>query len=252
MCARDAQILSLRRIFTKIQQWIVAIGISSNVITDINTNITIDVDETVEQIGITYLREIIREKDTIICNQAMLIESLQAQISLLNRDLENNTQANTRWNTRNLLIRNAKTVRENSHFKSAKYIHMKHLHVTNCDPDTTQEALSSYLQEIVCSVQVEALISRNFSQHSSFKLLPPTLNAPEVLNQNCGQVVKSLISFFYRKDNLTLVKEKGCVCFYRIIVLTSCFWEHWFDSASLSMVKLEGLNLTSYFCNTKR
>lgn len=46
---------------------------SSNVITDISTNITINVDKTAEQIRMTYLEEIIRQKDSIISNQAMLV-----------------------------------------------------------------------------------------------------------------------------------------------------------------------------------
>lgn len=51
------------------------------------TDITMDVGKSVEQIKIAYLEEINRQKDLVITNQAMLIESLQVQIKLLNRDI---------------------------------------------------------------------------------------------------------------------------------------------------------------------
>lgn len=59
---------------------------TSNPTTTETANINMDVGKTVEQISITYLEEIIRQKDLIISNQAMLIDSLQAQIALLYRD----------------------------------------------------------------------------------------------------------------------------------------------------------------------
>lgn len=246
---------------------------------EVATNITIDIDKTVEQIRITYLEEIVRQKDLIINNQAMLIESLQAQISLLNREVsskaaiftssnnsssyskvtsnnknlsEKNDQENgqkqnkkqgtsqsaapvisavhsattsrlaqdsmnlandkpptTRRNTRNLLIGNAVDVEENSCFKSAKYVRMKHLHVTNCDPGTTQEALSSYLKEIVPSAQVEGLISRNPSQYSSFKISLPSLDAHKILKPELwpnGVVVNQF--FLSRKQSKDSEKDK--------------------------------------------
>lgn len=56
-----------------------------------NTNINIDVEKSVDQIKVTYLEEIIRQKDLLINNQEMLIKSLQAQISLLNQQMSTQT-----------------------------------------------------------------------------------------------------------------------------------------------------------------
>lgn len=60
---------------------------STNATTNSSTNISLDVEKAVEQIRITYLEEIIRQKDLVISNQAMLIESLQVQITFLNREV---------------------------------------------------------------------------------------------------------------------------------------------------------------------
>lgn len=60
---------------------------TSNTTTAESVNTTMDVGKTVEQIKIAYLEEIIRQKDLVIKNQSMLIDSLQVQIAFLNRDL---------------------------------------------------------------------------------------------------------------------------------------------------------------------
>lgn len=229
---------------------------TSNVANSEPTVITVDVEKSVERIKISYLEEIVRQKDLVIKNQAMLIESLQAQITLINRNtsvhtentisippdmksgsyaevlsngkskplkkkaravqqntpqitssdvsralhiahaskvcndvvnLTNDIQVksqksqNNRRNSRKLLVGNADNDSENASFKSAKFVQMKHYHITNCDPETTQEALTLHLEKIVPVVQVETLKSRNPVQYSSFKISVPTAEAPKIL-----------------------------------------------------------------------
>lgn len=228
---------------------------SSNAANIEATDITVDAEKSVEQIKILYLEEIVRQKDLVIKNQAMLVESLQAQITLLNRNIQiqtentvntpstsdsgsyskvmskgisktvNNDLAKQQFTTqikstdvsralhvaqasrvcndvvnltsdlkaksqktqkvqrksRKLLVGSADNDRENSNFKAAKVVQMKHFHITNCDPGTTQEALTLYLKNIVSSVLVEPLNSRNPVQYSSFKISIPTDDASMIL-----------------------------------------------------------------------
>lgn len=228
---------------------------TSNVANSEPTVITTDAEKCIEQIKISYLEEIIRQKDLVIKNQAMLIESLQAQITLimhnmtvgtentannpsdlksgshaevangksksqkkkaivvqqntpqitssdvscalhmahaskvcndvvnLTNEIQSKTQKsqNNRRDSRKLLVGNADNDGENASFKSAKFVQMKHYHVTNCDPETTQEALTLHLKKIVPVVQVELLKSRNPVQYSSFKISVPTAEASKVL-----------------------------------------------------------------------
>lgn len=239
-----------------------------NPATNLSTNIAMDVDKTVEQIKIAYLEEIIRQKDLIINNQAMLIDSLQAQIKFLNRDIsnksanvpltpkhvsysevtsnkktkshnskENDESQNTsqvtpsavsraihnahaskvchelvnlasdvpartknQRNARKLLVGNANHDRENLNFKSARIIKMNYFHVTNCDPETTSEDLTSYLKTIVSSIQVDRLQSRNPSQYSSFKISVPSEDVPKILKSELWPSGVIVNKFFRAKS----------------------------------------------------
>lgn len=230
----------------------------SNIAKNESTVNNVDLDKSIEQIRIAYLEEIIRQKDLVINNQAMLVESLQAQLTLLSSNISARTESNSKVPSkpksssysemtsngnnksankmdfseqqktskkimssdvscaihtakasklchdvinlandveekpinsmksqknrrRNLLVGSADSDNGSSSFKSAKIIQMKHFHITNCDPNTTQEVLKLHLNKIVPMVQVESLKSRNPEQYSSFKISIPILEAPKIL-----------------------------------------------------------------------
>lgn len=242
-----------------------------------STNINIDVEKNVEQIRITYLEEIIRQKDLLIDNQGMLINSLQAQISLLNQqvspqvvnalatvnassyakvvsdnmskalhkeenasiqnqkpntsrikattvshaihtaqtsklcqdivNLTKDVQVNSKRNPHNLLIGKAESAQQSTSFKAAKYTKFNHFHITNCDPATTKEALSSYLTEIVPEVQVEVLSSRNPTYYSSFKISVPSSEAPKILKEEVWPSGVVVNKFFLPKRQSNYTKN---------------------------------------------
>lgn len=230
----------------------------SSVVNSESTDSVVDIGKSVEQIKIEYLEEIVRQKDLVIKNQAMLVDSLQAQITLLNRNVASQTQrvvnipptsisdcgkkelsnkkkknkainkkvmvehqnapqisssdvsralhmAHTskicnevvnltsdlqvesqkphkiQRNSRKLIVGNADSDSGNSSFKSATIVQMRYFHITNCDPNTTQEDLMQYLEKIVPMVQVEQLKSRNPVQYASFKISVPTVEASKIL-----------------------------------------------------------------------
>lgn len=89
----------------------------------------------------------------------------------------------------NLKLGNAESPREYTNLKTVIFIPMKHFHVTNCDPVTSQYSLRQNLAEIIPDIQVERLKSRNATKYSL-----PSLKTPIVLH--CNQMVWWRISFF--------------------------------------------------------
>lgn len=67
---------------------------------------------------------------------------------------------------------------------AAPTVALRHLHVTNIDPSITESNLTEYLKQFAPEVKVLALLSRNPSSYSSFKVSVPYTEAQGILNRD--------------------------------------------------------------------